>query len=276
MALVNSDNDPGDVDQLEAQIREEITRPVEKQEDDPAPRTEDDVPEKYRGKSVKDIIEMHRNAESRLGELGNEVGRYKSLTDELLDLKRSEDLQKGGAGRQEMTLKEISSTDLFDKPSEAIASVVEATLARREEQQRKQQEEAALAAREFQSRHPDLQDIVNSSEFREWVTSSPVRQRVAAQAAQNDFDAAEALLNDYKAIREQKPQKKKETTIDPYKEARRASTESVGSSPDSAAPSGKVYRRIDLIKLKLEKPDVYADPGFQQEIMRAYAEGRVR
>jgi hypothetical protein len=57
--------------------------------------------------------------------------------------------------------------------------------------------------------------------------------------------------------------------------ARKASLEG-GSGNDAAAPTGKVYRRADLIRLKMEKPQVYEDPGFQAEILLAYAQGRVK
>lgn len=43
---------------------------------------EADLPEKYRGKTAAQIAEMHMNAESRLGELGNEVGELRRVREE--------------------------------------------------------------------------------------------------------------------------------------------------------------------------------------------------
>ncbi len=44
-------------------------------EEEPEPEsTEDDIPEKYRNKSVKDIVRMHQEAERAIGKQGSEVG----------------------------------------------------------------------------------------------------------------------------------------------------------------------------------------------------------
>jgi len=40
---------------------------------------DDSIPEKYRGKSPEEIIEMHVNAERELGRARNEVGHYRNL-----------------------------------------------------------------------------------------------------------------------------------------------------------------------------------------------------
>ena len=164
-------------------------------------------------------------------------------------------------------------TDLYDNPSESIERVVEATLAKREAATRKQQEEYQAQANEFNSRYPDANEIVADPEFAEWVKQSPVRLRTAQQAISNDYEAAAALIEEYRAA----PKKEDEPEYIPpdTESARKAATTPVGAS-NASSSSGKVYRRLDLIKLKLEKPDVYGDPQFQREIMDAYATGRVR
>ena len=56
-------------------------------------------------------------------------------------------------------------------------------------------------------------------------------------------------------------------------------TESAANAPTTGnqqTAAGKVYRRADLIALKQQRPEVYADPVFQQEILQAYADGRVK
>jgi hypothetical protein len=89
--------------------------------------------------------------------------------------------------------------------------------------------------------------------------------------------SGDALLKEWKAS--QSSQESTEVTdkeADHLKEARKASTESAGQSSTPDAPKGKVYRRLDLIRLKLEDPEAYADESFQREIIKAYAEGRVK
>jgi len=56
-------------------------------------------------------------------------------------------------------------------------------------------------------------------------------------------------------------------------EIRKASTGSARSNPDSAK-TRKIYRRRDIIELMNRDPKRYE--ALQPEIMRAYAEGRVK
>ena len=41
--------------------------------------TEEDIPEKYKGKSVKDIVRMHQEAERAIGKQGSEVGELRRI-----------------------------------------------------------------------------------------------------------------------------------------------------------------------------------------------------
>jgi hypothetical protein len=56
-------------------------------------------------------------------------------------------------------------------------------------------------------------------------------------------------------------------------QAVKAATTTVSSGSDEA-PSKKIYRRADIIKLMQTDPDKY--DMMQNEIMAAYREGRVR
>lgn len=284
--LVDIDNEtkPGDLDQLRKDLAAAAESESEQPSDD-AP-VEEKLPEKYRGKSMEDIIEMHRNAESELGRRGNELGQYKQLTDQLLDLKRRDDLVKGGADPDNLDedddpLPKITSEDLFDDPDAAVAKAVEARL-KREERKRKKMEaqtEAQKLETEFMERHPDAAEIANDEKFVEWVNKSPSRQMLAQAAYQNNWAAGSTLLDEWKmrnsSVEEEAPKEERKSNEN-IEAARKASTASVGASTAADAPTGKVYRRLDLIRLKLEDPEAYADPSFQQEIMRAYSEGRVK
>ena len=44
----------------------------------------DDIPEKYRGKQLSDIIKMHQEAEKLIGKQAQEVGEVRKLADELI------------------------------------------------------------------------------------------------------------------------------------------------------------------------------------------------
>ena len=58
-------------------------------DDKPAAAAEvTEVPEKYKGKSTEDVIDMHQNAEKRLGEIQNELGTMRGLVTDLSSLQR--------------------------------------------------------------------------------------------------------------------------------------------------------------------------------------------
>lgn len=276
--LVDYDDNatPGDVEQLKKDLAASMTAENVK---DKAKAPADDLPEKYRGKSIRDVIEMHRNAEAELGRKGNELGQYKSLTDRLLDLKRHEDLAKGGATEaavEEDVLPEISATELLDNPTQSVSKLWEAK--EKSAEKRRQREEAEARKKEleaeFASKHPDAGEIAQDAKFIEWVKSDPARTYMVMTAANGDLYAGDLILQEWKSRQSssEEPPKMKP----PIEEARRASTERTGQSHTPDAPSGKTYRRLDLIRLKLSDPEAYGDESFQREIMRAYAEGRVK
>lgn len=280
-ALVDIDNEPGNLDQLKKDLQSSIQ--PDKQKEEPAPDTpENKEPEKYRGKTREEVIDMHRNAESALGRNANELGQYKQLTDRLLALdKRQEDLLKGGADpaeiEEEFRAPDISSTDLLDNPTEAVLKVVDARLTESDRKRIRKEEESQLKAmeEEFATKHPDAGEIAQSEEFTKWVAGSPLRLRAAQAAYNGDYTAGSDLLDEYKATLTLA----EETSVDKEADleaARQAGTVSAQASQTGDAPTGKTYRRLDLIRLKLEDPEAYADPSFQQEIVKAYQEGRVK
>ena len=54
-----------------------------------APTEEDELPPHYRGKSPAELIRMHQEAESRIGQQGEEVGKLRSIVDDFI-LKQSQ------------------------------------------------------------------------------------------------------------------------------------------------------------------------------------------
>ena len=280
---IKNEDGTGNLDKLRQDLTEAITATDnDRKETEAAEKqlhSEDVIPEKYRGKSIEDVIKMHQNAERKIGQTGNELGQYKQLTDQLLDLKRREDLAKGGAEpEEEDDLPKITPSDILDDPDAAVARAVEARLNRAERKKERQsaEEQAVRLQESFAARHPDAADIAEDPEFQQFVQKSPSRQMLAAAAlnAGNLF-AANVLLDEWKSGRssEETHEGQSEPAIE---KARKATTISSGSSHASDAPAGKVYSRLDLIKLKLHDPETYQSEQFQNEIMRAYAEGRVK
>jgi hypothetical protein len=227
-----------------------------------APKSE--LPEKYQGKSFDEIVKMHQEAEKRLSIQGQEVGEVRKLADELI--------RQNLESKQQSTKKVEPEVDFFEDPQAAIQKAVDnhpdvqsskLAFANMQKMQIKQQ---------LASAHPDFDEIARDQNFADWVKSSPVRIKLFAAADTGyDFDSANELLTTYKQIRGTKTKQNEVAQESNRQVSLRAAAVDVGGSGES---SKKVYRSTDLIRLKMRDPDRYE--ALQDEIMLAYAEGRVK
>lgn len=277
----------GNSDAVIADLREAVTTtPAQdmkttESKDTAAPATTD-VPEKFRGKSVKDVVEMYQNLESRLGVMANDLGVQRQLTDRILDLKRSDDLRKNTPAAERAKPVPVTANDLLDRPQETLERVVEAANSRVTEDvnARLARMEASLAQQTFTARHPDFQTVVAKPDFVSWVQASPIRLRAAAAANQGNWQIADELLTEFKGGKQvtTEPTEGKQPSAD-LAGARKAALETSGSAgtTDGKSSGGKkTYRRADLMRLRINDPEAYYDESFQNEILQAHAEGRVK
>lgn len=278
-SIVDVENEPGDVEGLEKSLAEAVTaQSVQKTDESKNIEQQKQVNKdplagtKFEGKSVEELLESYNNLQSAYGRMANDLGTQRKLTDRLLDLKRDEDLQSNAPAPT------VDAAQLLDNPTQALDSYISQREARikAEYDQRLSQFEAQLQADKFMQKHPDFMDLGQSEEFRQWATSNPIRNRVAQAAAQGDWDAADALLQEYKAEKKSKPNTANADAAskEGLEAAKKVGLETAAS--DGSGSSGKIYRRADLIELKLRKPHIYSDPAFQNEILKAYSEGRVK
>lgn len=241
---------------------------------------DDQVPAKLRGKTLAELIEVYRNTESALGRANNDLGTQRKLTDRLLDLKRVDDLQTNGSVKPSAPA-EVSSTDLLSDPTKTLDQFIKShpLVANNPTEQKFQQLERQLAEERFVAKHPDYAQFVNNEQFNAWVAASPLRQRAAAVASQGDYSIADDLLTEFKSqAKAAAPAAAPAKTVEAARNVglESGSAAAAASSAGGSGKAGKVYRRVDLINLKLTRPEVYSDPTFQAEIMQAYAEGRVK
>ena len=226
-----------------------------------------EVPEKYKGKNLEDIVKMHQEAEKLIGRQAQEVGEVRRLADELLKQQLSSK-QQAQTPKQE----ETQEIDFFEDPQKAVAKAVQNhpdVLAAKKAalQMKAMQTQQRLAAT-----HPDFTDIIKDGEFIEWVKGSPLRLNMYAMAdSQYDFDAANELLSTFKQIRTAKTAQTQEAGKQARQQNLKAAAVDVSGTGES---SKKVYRRADLIRLRMTDPNRYE--ALQPEIMAAYAEGRVK
>ena len=230
----------------------------------------EELPEKYKGKTAVEIARMHQEAEKLIGRQANEVHEVRSLADQLL--KQQLDSNKPIATPIEESLEE----DFFVDPNRAVARAVEKHPAVIEAKNTAMELRKNKTAAQLSAKHPDFGTIVQDTGFQDWVKASPVRLNMFAKAdAEYDFDSADELLSTYKEIKQirQTQQTRKTDVVEAKAQdaAMKAATVDVGGTGES---SKKVYRRADLIKLRMTDPDRYM--ALQDEIMSAYAQGRVK
>jgi hypothetical protein len=237
---------------------------------------EDDIPEKYRGKNLKDIIAMHQNAESELGRKNNEVGMIRKLADELIGVNAAARAQ----ANQPPARKPLTTDELLDNPEEKILSVVrDATEAElRNRDARLARLEADLQIQSFEKKYPGFQQTIGTPEFGSWIQSgSEYRRGLALKAANGDYGAADELLGLYNEQKGSTPPQAPEPP--PSTGARNATlARSGGSVANGVVPGGgdgkKVWNRSELLDMRINRPEEF--DLRQTEILQAYAEKRVR
>jgi len=232
------------------------------QEEVQASDGEADIPEEYRGKTIAEVAKMHQEAVSKIGQQGNEVGELRKIVDSYI-LNQSE--TKAPEPAEEV--------DFFADPDKAVESKIANHPAIREAQETTTRLRQDKAKQDLINKHPDAQDIIQSSEFINWVKGSNIRMELLARADQQyDTSAADELFSNWKQIK-QMSQSAVQDEKDARKDAvKRASTGGAKGSTESAPK--KIYRRADIIELMKTDPKRYQ--SMEPEIRRAYAEKRVR
>ena len=223
-----------------------------------------DIPDKYRGKELSDIIKMHQEAEKLIGKQAQEVGEVRKLADELI--------KQNLAGKPQPIQEEEPEVDFFENPQAAVRKTVDnhpdVLAARQAGQEFKKMQIQQKLAQE----HPDFGQIAQDADFVNWVKSSPIRLGLYAKAdGEFDYDSANELLSTYKQLRGIKAKQTTDAGETQRKSNLKAASVDVGGSGESGK---RVYRRADLIRLKMTDPDRYE--ALSGEIMQAYQDGRVR
>jgi hypothetical protein len=234
----------------------------------------EELPEKYKGKSAIEIAKMHQEAEKLIGRQANEVHEVRSLADQLLKQQLESNKRV-----QQQPIEESLEEDFFADPKQAVNRQVEKHPAVIEARQAALEMKKMKTAQQLAAKHPDFGTIAQDAGFQDWVKSSAIRLQLFARAdAEYDFESADELLSTYKEIKQIKQTQQVQQTASAAKvesqaqaQAMKAATVDVGGAGES---SRKVYRRADLIKLRMTDPDRYMQ--MSDEIMQAYQEGRVK
>jgi len=267
MALIEQES--FEADQIDAEDTQETVIEETPKEQTPQEAVQEQVeqvvPDKYKGKSVEDIIRMHQEAEKMIGRQAQEVHEVRSLADQLL--KRQLD-----ADKQPEVVENTPEVDFFENPQTAVQRAIENNPAVLEAKAAALELKKMKTAQQLASKHPDFGTIANDAGFQEWVKSSKVRLSLYAKAdAEFDFEAADELLSTYKELKQVRSSAAKTAGNTQKAQAMKAAAVDTGGSGETTK---KIYRRADLIRLKMTDPDRYEQ--LQPEIMAAYSEGRVK
>ena len=76
-------------------------------------------PEKYAGKSLQDVINMHQNAEKAIGKQGQEVGEQRKLIQSLVEAKNT--TQTNAPPEEKTTFED----QFYSDPAQAVNSAIE-------------------------------------------------------------------------------------------------------------------------------------------------------
>jgi len=247
-------------DQIEQNEVNEIQQEEVEQPQEPS------LPEKYQGKSLEEVVQMHQEAEKLLGRQSSEVGELRKVVDDYIATQTP-------SAPQQQHVEPEDDIDYFTDPQAAVNRAIENHPKIREAQQYTEQYKKQSSLATLQAKHPDMQTILSDPKFAEWIKASKIRTQLFVAADQQyDADAADELFSlwkERKTVAQQTAQVEKQARKQTLKAANTGNARGTGEGSRK-----KVYRRSDIIKLMKTDPERYQ--ALSDEILQAYAEGRVK
>lgn len=240
------------------------------------------VPEKYKGKGVEDLINMHVNLEKVLHRQGTEVGQLRRLIDtqsQLLQNAKVGNIVPGQGTTVEPPKNEpLTAESLLSRPDEAVNKAISSNPSVTHQNQRLSQLETELARRDFEGKYSSYKEDVQDPQFQEWVLASPTRSKLLTNLNGYDFGSGRELWelwSEHKELKSAADRARNQKVT--------AATTIKGSSAEVSQPGKPIYSRAKLAELQLKAeagiPSAVArwnDPEFQKEYFLAYQEDRVR
>lgn len=275
--MANENSRPEDYNEETFDVLEETPEPEQTQkgyedyvnQEEPQEDTQEDIPDKYKGKDVKDIIAMHQNAEKLLGKQSSEVGELRKVVDDFIRTQTVTQQQQAPAQTVE---EDIDDLDFFENPKQAISKMLENHPSVKQSQAMAAQLAQQNTVAKLKANHPDFQNIVSDAKFIEWVGKSKVRTNLLRQADAYDYDSADELFSLWKERQEMVNSAVTNETQARKQSVKNASTGNVRGTNEPNRK--KIYRRADIVELMSKDPERYQ--ALASEIRQAYAEGRVK
>ena len=262
MTVENTQDEFASIDELTAQKGEQQ---VQKTEDKPDPMA--NVPEKYRGKTPEEILQIALEQDRFIGKQAEEVGFARQMVKQALE-------RAGNPPKEEKPKpNDLDEIDFLADPQTAVKRAIES------HPEVKAAKELAIQVRrdQMQSKvrqaHADVDQVVADPEFAQWVQASPARMMLL-QHAENNFDAsaADEILSNFKLHKQVKSAQQTQA----QQEIRQAQQQNLRAAQVDGGTrvetGGKKYRRADVREI-MKDPARYGALG--DEILRLYVEGRI-
>ena len=259
------------IDERQEEEQESTTQELEQDTvetpEEEQPQQEPELPEKYKGKSVEDLVQMHQELEKCSGKQSTEVGELRRLVDDHIQTQ----LVAQQAPQQQQ--QQDDDVDFFVDPKTAVSRAIDNHPKILEAQAYTEQAKKQATLAQLQQRHPEMESVLQDPKFAEWIKGSKVRTQLFVQADQMyDYDAANELFSLWKEKNQVVQQ-----TAQAERVARKSAVKSANTGNARGTGEGsrrKVYRRADIIKLMRTDPERYQ--SMSDELLKAYAEGRVK
>ena len=251
----------------EEENAEDLTNEVEEiQQDVEQPQEQPTIPEKYQSKSLEEVVQMHQEAEKLLGRQSSEVGELRKVVDDFITSQPQQTAPQQYVEPEE-------DIDYFTDPQAAVNRAIENHPKIKEAQAYSTQYRKQTSLATLQSKHPDMQDILKDEKFADWIKASKIRTQLFVEADQQfNSEAADELFSLWK---ERKTVAQQTAVVEKQARKQQLKAANTGSAQGSAEGTRrKIYRRADIIKLMRTDPERYQ--AISEEILTAYAEGRVK
>jgi len=247
-------------------VTEEIPQEVQAEE---TQQPEYEIPEKYAGKSMQEVVEMHQQSEKLMSKQSNEVGEQRKLIQSLID---AQNKATDTAPPEEPVAQE---DNFFDDPVNAVNKAIENhpdVIKAREERMGNMQTHNLAA---LDKAYPSWQETVQDSSFQKFIGDSEARTEMFRLAdTEYRSDLAIELFDWYSTTEMSKKTKEAKAGEKTRIQTDMKKTSSETRSSGDSVGGKKIYRRADLINLQVSDPNRYA--SLADEIQSAYAEGRVK
>jgi len=251
----NADNIENEVDEIQQTDAEQ-----------PQEEEQPTIPDKYQGKTLEQVVQMHQEAEKLLGRQSSEVGELRKVVDDFIQNQTQQQAPQ-------QYVEPEDDIDYFTDPQAAVNRAIENHPKIREAQEYTAQYKKQTSLAILNSKHPDMQSILQDPKFAEWIKASKIRTQLFVEADQQyNAEAADELFTLWK---ERKNIAQQTAAVEKQSRKQQLKAANTGSTQGSAEGSRrKVYRRADIIKLMRTDPERYQ--ALSEEILKAYAEGRVK